>query len=123
MKEQKDIAKLFGKLTNQEERVFPLKGSQLQASKNAGVYVIEDDEKRVVHVGTSKCLEKRLQNHLHGKSSFVRNYKPLMKKGVNLRGKYTFKYIEVEKRMRGLLECYAIGSLCPKHHAISHKDE
>jgi hypothetical protein len=82
-----------------------------------GVYVIYDPKGRVAHVGRTvrgkRGLYQRLNNHLHGKSSFV--IKALDGKGGVLRRGYKFRIAVENSRLRAFLEAFAIGQLCPDH--------
>ncbi len=82
------------------------------------MYIIRKGE-TVLHVGRTlrgqDGLHQRLKNHLHGSSSFTREY--LKGKGATLRESgYVYQFLELEdSRKRALLEAYAIGTLCPEH--------
>lgn len=117
-RELKQIEKLFRKLGSAPCSYFPQRGQTLDVPSKHGVYVILDPTSTPVHVGRTvkgkKGLIQRLNNHLHGSSSFTDSY--LDGKGSKLRGKYRFKYILVSNpRTRALLEAFAVGRLCPKH--------
>ncbi len=59
-------------------------------------------------------IHQRLNNHLHGQSSFTAVKFDRM--GWKLRNGYEYQYLEVRNsRKRALLEAYAIGMLCPNH--------
>ena len=111
--EMKDI---FRKLTRSPLVPFPARGGRLDAPDHQGVYLIFGRNEEVLHVGRtirgSRGLLQRLQNHLDGRSSFVKSYmKPRHK---DIRIGHRFRYVEVESpRMRALLESYATGMLCP----------
>ncbi|MEH2510169.1 excinuclease UvrABC nuclease subunit [Nitrobacteraceae bacterium AZCC 1564] len=97
---------------------FPRSGERLDVPDLHGVYVIYNPKGRVSHVGRTvrgkRGLRQRLNNHLHGASSFV--IKALRGKGVKLRKGYKFRYIAIDdSRLRALLESYVIGQLCPDH--------
>ncbi len=97
---------------------FPAAGERLDVPDLHGVYIIYSPKGRLVHVGRTvrgkRGLYQRLNNHLHGKSSFV--IKALDGKGSNLRRGYKYRYISIENsRLRALLEAFAIGQLCPDH--------
>ncbi len=116
------IEQLFEKLCAEPEYPFPKAGSAPSASRNGGVYVIRSPRGRVVHVGRttrgSRGLQQRLSNHLHGRSSFTKKY--LKNLGSKLRSGYTYQCLEVKRtRQRALLECLAIGRLCPMHLGLS----
>lgn len=117
-KELQKIKELYKFLLKKNEQFFPKSGEKLNASTNQGVYIISDDKGMILHVGkTARAkngIKQRLNNHLHGQSSFTIKY--LGGNGTKLRGKCKFKYIEVANpRLRALLEAYAISNLCPKH--------
>jgi hypothetical protein len=116
--EELRIKNLYCKLMNEERATFPAVGESLDAPDRHGVYVIFSPRDVVVHVGRTvrgkNGLRQRLNNHLHGASSFVKHF--LHGKGARLRDKYKFSYLEVSNaRTRALLESLAVGSLCPKH--------
>jgi hypothetical protein len=68
----------------------------------------------LVTVRGRKGLRQRLNNHLHGASSFV--FKAFKGKGAKLREGFKFRLIAIEDhRLRALLEAYAVGQLCPDH--------
>ncbi len=98
--------------------MFPPLRQGLEASTKKGIYIIENSKGIVLHVGNTprakNGIYQRLKNHLSGSSSFTRSY--FGGKGAKLRSNCTYRYIEVASaRKRALLECYAIGKLCPKH--------
>jgi len=115
--EKQKIEKLFTSLCQQPILQFPQEHKKLQATTKPGVYVIR--KKNIVrHVGRThrgkKGLFQRLNNHLHGSSSFTNEY--LKGNGAILRKGYTYQFLVVKNaRLRALLEAYAIGTLCPKH--------
>lgn len=117
-RERQTVKKLFGKLCKQEKQPFPKKRQPLDAPLKGGVYIIRKN-KTILHVGRThrgrNGIHQRLTNHLHGSSSFTKNY--LHGNGATLRKKgYTYQYLELEdSRKRALLEHYAIGTLCPRH--------
>ena len=97
---------------------FPSAGERLAAPDQQGVYIIYDPKGRVSHVGRTirgkRGLYQRLNNHLHGRSSFV--IKALNGRGARLRGGFKFRYITIENsRLRALVEAFAVGQLCPDH--------
>jgi hypothetical protein len=116
--ESRKIEDLFDDLCDKSKRTFPQCRQSLDAPKHQGVYVIRENE-TVLHVGRTlrakNGLRQRLGNHLHGSSSFTRQY--LKGKGSTLQEDgYTYQYLVLEDaRKRALLEAYAIGTLCPKH--------
>ena len=116
--EPKAIKVKLGQLLRSPMRPFPPAGERIDVPDNHGVYIIYDPKGRVGHVGRTvrgkRGLYQRLNNHLHGSSSFTD--KALNGKGSVLRNGYKYRYIEVENnRLRALLEAYAIGQLCPEH--------
>jgi hypothetical protein len=97
---------------------FPPAGERLDVPDLHGVYVIYDSKGRVAHVGRTvrgkRGLYQRLNDHLHGASSFV--VKALDGKGADLRQGYKYRCIPIENnRLRAFLEAFAIGHLCPHH--------
>lgn len=117
-RELKNVQKLFSSLIQQHANVFPLAGQRLSVTTEQGVYVILGPTNKPVHVGRTLCgrkgIAQRLNNHLHGQSSFTLHY--LKGDGSKLRGKYRFKVLEVRNaRSRALLEAYAVAHLCPAH--------
>jgi len=117
--EREEIETLFERLNEQKEYPFPKAGVPLVVSDKPGVYVIRDEARKVVHVGRTVRgrggLKQRLNNHLRGQSSFVKD-SHLNGDGSRLRGVYTFQVLSVDdSRQRALLECLAIARLCPEH--------
>ena len=117
------IKKLFLKLRKSQNLNFPQKHKPFNCiTENQGVYVIAEDNGEVLHVGRTRGgkngIKQRLQNHLHGASSFSKKY--LKKKNISLReSNYTYQYLEIEDaRDRALLEAFAIAILCPKHLGV-----
>src|SRR5258708_27539141 len=90
LQEQKRIEKLFVDLMREPAAVFPAPGQRLAATTKQGVYVILSQRSRPVHVGRTlrgkRGLAQRLNNHLHGQSSFTVHC--LKCDGSKLRGKY-----------------------------------
>jgi excinuclease UvrABC nuclease subunit len=116
--EPKAVKAKLSRLAKSSIMRFPIAGKKLAAPDIQGVYVIYDPNGRVAHVGRTvrgkRGLYQRLNNHLHGRSSFV--IKALNGKGATLRNGYKFRFIAVEEsRLRALLEAFAIGQLCPDH--------
>jgi excinuclease UvrABC nuclease subunit len=113
-------------LLNDLKKQKPFSFEKISASKKHGVYLINDSDGRVLHVGrtvTAKNgLNQRLSNHRNGKSSFVKNY---LKGDVEkLRCNFTFQYIEVEDdRSRALLEYLSIAWFCPIHLGLGRVSE
>lgn len=117
----KEISKLLRKLLRQEKIYFPPKGSRLDATKSQGVYIIFDRNGLVAHVGRThrakKGINQRLNNHLQGKSSFVKIH--LNGKGARLRQGFCYQFLVVENHVqRALLEALALGRLCPLHIGV-----
>jgi hypothetical protein len=114
--ESQEVKRLFCELCAQPKRLF--ERQPLDAPSKPGVYIICQGE-TVLHIGRTlrgrSGLHQRLKNHLHGSSSFTKEY--LKGRGATLReGGYAYQYLELEdSRKRALLEAYAIGTLCPKH--------
>lgn len=105
-------------MLRENAQLFPKSGERLTASTKQGVYIIANGKNTILHVGkTARAkggIRQRLNNHLHGQSSFTIKY--LTGNGSKLRGVCKYKYIEVPNpRLRALLEAYAISNLCPKH--------
>lgn len=123
MRENEVIKLLFKELIGSETYSFPENG-KLDISCSLGVYVIYDPDDIIVHVGRAlsgkKGLCQRLNNHLAGKSSFVKKY--LDKDKFVLRRGFRFKFISIENnRTSALLEYLAIGCLCPLHLGLHQK--
>lgn len=118
MTENLRVQELFNELRSQDEFPFPQHRKRLVAPAEPGVYVIRKRE-TVLHVGRTLRakggLHQRLNDHLHGSSSFTNKY--LGGEGAKLREDgHTYQYLPVgDPRLRALLEAYAVGSLCPKH--------
>ncbi len=116
--ECRQIEQLFEELCRQPRRLFPQQRQPLHASSKEGVYIIRKEES-VLHVGRTRGRQNglfgRLNDHLHGASSFTREY--LHGDGAILRdGKHTYQYLELaDPRKRTLLEALATGTLCPEH--------
>jgi hypothetical protein len=116
--EPKAVKAKLSRLAKSSIMRFPIAGKKLAAPDIQGVYVIYDPKGRVAHVGRTvrgkRGLYQRLNNHLHGRSSFV--IKALNGKGAKLRNGFKFRFIAIEEsRLRALLEAFAIGQLCPDH--------
>jgi hypothetical protein len=116
--EPKAIKAKFSQLRRTASSLFPEAGVRLNVPDRHGVYVIYSPDGRVAHVGRTvrgkKGLQQRLNNHLHGASSFA--VKALKGKGAKLRDGYKFRFTLIEDdRLRALVEAYAIGQLCPDH--------
>jgi hypothetical protein len=117
--EQKAVRALFIDLMREKRKQFPKPRGKLDAPARQGVYVIYSPRVwKVVHVGRTykgtAGLRQRLKNHMHGSSSFAREY--FKGHGSTLRNGYAFRCLPVtSRRLRALLEAYAIGRLCPSH--------
>jgi hypothetical protein len=116
--EPKAVKAKLSRLAKSSIMRFPIAGKKLAAPDIQGVYLIYDPKGRVAHVGRTvrgkRGLYQRLNNHLHGRSSFV--IKALNGKGAKLRNGFKFRFIAIEEsRLRALLEAFAIGQLCPDH--------
>ncbi len=114
------VERLLTELQKTSYRPFPEPRKRLEAPTQRGVYIIYSPEGKVVHVGGTpyarRGLRQRLRNHLAGKSSFVKKFPKLKRKGSKLRRGYGFRCLVVaDPRLRALLECLAIGRLCPEH--------
>jgi hypothetical protein len=118
-REQRGVRALFIKLRRAYSHPFPKPRERIDAPNKQGVYVIYSPRARkVVHVGRTykgtAGLRQRLNNHLHGQSSFTQKY--LGGHGSKLRNGYTFRCLPIaSRRRRALLEAYAAGCLCPAH--------
>lgn len=113
-----NVRTLYSRLLAAEPIAFPLAGEGLEAPSAHGVYVIRSPRGTVLHVGRTvrgrHGLRQRLNNHLHGASSFAKQH--FQGKGSKLRGTHTFAFVKISNaRMRALLEAYAVGNLCPRH--------
>jgi len=119
MPEAETVRDRYEELCDQPRCPFPEMNQPLDVSRQQGVYIIiRRSDGRVMHVGKTDRrqdgLHGRMRSHLSGNSSFVREYLQGNKKAF--RDNYSFQYIAVEDpRLRALLECYAIGHLCPAH--------
>jgi hypothetical protein len=116
-RECRKIEALFAKLLKQPMLQFPKERQRLEAPSEQAVYIIRKG-KVVLHVGRTVSgrggLNQRLKNHLYGSSSFTKNW--LKHDGSSLRKGHTYQFLGVEDpRLRGLLEAYTIGKLCPEH--------
>ena len=113
--EPKKIEVLFKELTSEDKQSFSKPIEELDIPKKPGVYIIYDLNNEVVHVGRTRThtLTQRFTDHLRRKSSFTRNSHHKPKK---LKPGYLFQCLTVESpRIRGLLEHYAQGRLCPEY--------
>jgi hypothetical protein len=122
-KESKHIKSLFDQLISSDHHLFPSRG-KINITEKHGVYIIYSPQNIVLHVGNTpsgrKGLNQRLYNHISKTGVFYREY--LKAKNISLRGKYKFKYIEVENaRHRALLEAFTAGNLCPVHFGTAEK--
>lgn len=112
------IKELFDELIRAPLQPFPAAGTPREAPDQRGVYVIYDKDGGVCHVGGTprarKGMRQRLDNHLRGLSSYTKAC--FNHDGSQLRDGYQFRCLAVTSpRERALLECYAIGHLCPSH--------
>ena len=115
--EKEIVQLLFEKLCEQPSLPFPEERKTLNAPYEQGVYIIRKGSE-VLHVGRTPRgrggLHQRLSNHLHGSSSFTKQY--LNGAGDKLRQGHTYQCLAIaDSRQRALLEAYAIGMLCPAH--------
>jgi hypothetical protein len=118
------IRSVFNQLIRAPLQAFPTRREQLAAPRQQGVYVIYSPKHEVLHVGSTPMakngIAQRLRNHMAAQSSFVLRY--LDGDGSQLRGGYMFRCLVVEnRRLRALLEAFAIGHLCPAHIGHSGK--
>jgi len=120
-KELSEIESRFKRLIKQDCKPFPKKNEKLDAPHQKGVYIILNPKGKVLHVGRTPRakggIHQRLNDHLHGRSSFVSCY--LKHKAYKLRRGYQYQYLKVKyPRRRALLEAYAIAHLCPRHLGV-----
>ena len=118
MIDPKEVQDLLQELLSQPLTPFPKRGERLQCSCERGVYIVYRDDGAVLHVGNTPRgkdgLFGRLDDHLHGRSSFTRAL--FNRKGHLLREGHSYRCLPVEMpRMRVLLQALAIGVLCPEH--------
>jgi hypothetical protein len=111
------IQRLYRRLLKATRTPFPSARKPIDAPSRHGVYLVFNPNGEVAHVGRTvrggEGLRRRLANHLHGKSSFAREF---LASPSELRDGYEFAYLEVsDDRQRALLEAYAVGRLCPLH--------
>jgi hypothetical protein len=99
MTEKEKVKNLFSKLCKQPRYCFPKKGERLSVPKKAGIYVIRRG-KKVFHVGRSRSLRRRLNDHLLGNSSFIHDFFKA-KTGTILRKKYDYQYLIIKKQDYG----------------------
>jgi len=123
-RESSKIRALCNQLIKAKREPFPLAGTPLNVTNRHGVYVIFGPKGIVRHVGRTvrgqHGLRQRLNDHLHGSSSFTQ--KAFKGKGARLRGTHRFSFLEVsDRRTRALLEALAIGMLCPQHLGLGEK--
>jgi len=124
MKEPKRVEARLKQLNSRKEHAFPDFREPLDAPSEPGVYIIRNPAGRVVHVGRTvrgrKGLFQRLNNHLDGKSSFMRAYLPGNR--IKLREGFTYQYLVVpDDRERVLLEYAATVWHCPEHLGVGSK--
>lgn len=122
MKEARRIRKSFDLLCRQKAFRFPRTGyvESLGVPDEQGVYIIYGPQRQPAHVGRTLRgklgLRQRLNQHMLGQSSFVKNYKDLEGSGKRLRGRFWFRYLPVENdRARALVESLGVGLICPEH--------
>ena len=118
MTERETIDAFVSSLGNAERHNFPETGSCNTVPVVQGIYLIAGPDNHVLHIGRSvrrqNGLRGRINDHLKGRSSFVRAF--LARDRQQLRRGYTFQYIEIpDDRERALAEAAAIGWYCPKH--------
>ena len=106
------------------KKQIPANRSDQRHTHRQGVYILLDEKNKVAHVGRTlrgkNGLRQRLNNHLRGQSSFVRNY--LEGQREIIRAKYPYRYLIIENdRERALVEALGIGKLCPKHLGLGRK--
>jgi hypothetical protein len=116
--EARNITRLFKELRQEPRTYFPPVGQKLIVPVTNGVYVIYSPRGDVLHVGRTirgkRGIWQRLNNHLHGSSSFTKKH--FGGSGLKLRGTHTFSFLEIsDARTRALVEALAIGTLCPIH--------
>jgi len=121
VREREKVCALLRELDAQPVFMFPKLGDSIEAPESQGVYLILRRGGRVVHVGRTHRaklgLAQRLRNHLRGNSSFTKAY--LAGDGGKLRGRFRYKYLEVDRpRTRALLEAAATGWYCPRHLGV-----
>jgi hypothetical protein len=112
------IRALYRRLIQAMRTTFPKVGEKLTVRDKHGVYVLYGPRGTALHVGRTvrgkRGLYQRLNNHLHGSSSFTQQH--LDGKGAKLRGTHSYAFVEISHaRTRALVEALAIGTLCPKH--------
>ena len=112
------IRRFLNELLRSDSHPFPPERGRLHAPTEPGVYLIYDARGRVAHVGRTprarNGLRQRLNDHLHGNSSFTNEY--LKGDGSKLRHGYQYKYLVItDPRKRALVEALATGALCPLH--------
>lgn len=123
MNESAEVMSLHQALIASDKFTFPSKG-KVNVSKRHGVYIIYDHNDIALHVGMTPYgkngLDQRLYNHISKAGVFYREY--LKPREIEMRGKYFFRFIEVENaRTRALLEALTAGLLCPLHFGTGEK--
>ncbi len=118
MSEPEEVQRLLQALISEPLTPFPKRGEKLQCSTERGVYIVYRDDGAILHVGNTPRgkdgLFGRLDDHLHGRSSFSRAL--FNRKGHLLREGHSYRCLPVENaKKRVLLEALAIGVLCPEH--------
>ena len=119
--ESSQVRRLLTQLKRARPQAFPVSGERLDVPDKHGVYIIYSSRLVVLHVGRTvrgkRGLRQRLNNHLHGASSFAIQF--LKGHGAKLRRNYRFAYIEIaDARVRALVESLAVGTLCPRHLGV-----
>lgn len=117
MAEAEIVQSLFTELLASPLNRFPEAGP-IACTADRGVYIIYDTAGEAAHVGRTPSgkngLRQRLNNHLHGQSSFSKAV--FGGDGQKLRDGCYYRFVVVEsERYRALLEAFAIGHLCPIH--------
>ncbi|HNR19083.1 MAG TPA: GIY-YIG nuclease family protein [Bacteroidia bacterium] len=123
MAAKKKVLQLNKKLIAQDLFPFTCKGERINVSEKHGVYIIYDKNEKVLHVGRTVRgeggLNKRLNNHRCGKSSFMRNFFKDKEKRL-WSGGYQFRYIKVaDDKMRTYVEALTTGLECPEYIGTS----
>ena len=125
------IGELMINLLDQESHYFPPRGKGPDATDKKGVYVIYSPSGIALHVGCTprarRGINQRISDHLHGNSSFARNY--LKRKGKNLRNQYLYQFLPVRSsRQMVLLESardttapeFGVGTKLSGNRRVAH---
>ncbi len=124
LRDSQEIERLFELLLAQQKQAFPKSTDPLEVSTKQGVYIIYEGQ-NVLYVGKTLWLkgglQRRLQNHLRGRSAFAKAY--FSGAGHKLREKnYAFQYLEVaHPPRRAFLEALAIEKLAPQYIGVGAK--